>query len=145
MLKHAVLLASLTTTQQAFAPPWLVGIGAIVALGFLVLHVRGLWRAEMPDSRRRIRLANGFLMMAATPLAAYALGWVSFSQTRLFTFAWTAITGMVVVIIFLAVADVLNTWRLALGERRKLAPDLAERIRARTGVSDESAGANHRS
>ncbi len=122
-----------------FAPTWLVMPLALVTLILLIVHVLGVLKSDMPASRRRIRIANGALMMICTPVAAYALGIAVPAQARVFAFAWVVLTGLVVVILFLAVMDMFNTWRLAMTERRDVAADVLTRLPRRGSDSTENA------
>lgn len=126
--------------DEPFAPTWLVMPLALVVMLLLIVHVRLLRREAMPASRKRIRMANGVLMMVGTPLIAYAMGVVTPAQARLFPFAWVAVAGVVVVVLFLAVMDMLNTWRLASRERRAISADVLAKLPRsdRTGRGENS-------
>jgi hypothetical protein len=102
------------------APAWFVFPMAFLALLVLAAHVAGLSREEMPDSRRRIRTVNGVLMMFTTPLLAYAFGLADPARPRVFVIVWVLVAGLVTLILFLALSDMLNTWRLNALERREL-------------------------
>ncbi len=72
-------------------------------------------------------------MMLATPVIAYALGIAVPAQARVWSFAWVTVVGLVVVVIFLAMLDMLNTWRLSVGEHRTIAADVLAKL-PRTGT-----------
>lgn len=122
------MLLSAIAPDQPIAPVWLVMPLAFVVLLMLITHMWLLRKDDMPASRKRIRIANGTLMMFATPLVAYALGVAVPAQGRTFAFAWVAVTGIVVVVLFLAIMDMLNTWRLSLTERRAITGDVLARL-----------------
>ncbi|MBS0196075.1 MAG: hypothetical protein JSR77_04895 [Planctomycetes bacterium] len=119
---------TLAISNTPFAPRNLVIVLAGLTFLLLLIHMRGLIRHPMPASRRRIRLANGALMLATTPVTAYALGFVSPAQTRPFTFAWVLVTGMVIIVIFMAMLDIFNNWRLGAKEHREMAGEILGRL-----------------
>jgi hypothetical protein len=83
-------------------------------------HLLSLPGAPMPSSRRRIRMANGLLLLVLTALMVYALGFVgmlpegggSIGHIRAFVIVWLAILGLLPIVLGLAAMDMLNTWRL---------------------------------
>lgn len=111
---------------DAIAPAALVTPVAFLALLVLGMHVLSVARSDMPASRRRIRMANGMLMMFTVPLAVYAFGFASpdSGQGREFALAWMLVAGMLVLIIAVALLDVANTFRLHLPERAKMRSEL---------------------
>ena len=58
-------------------PAWLVLPMAVVTMLVISWHVMAIQRAKMPASRKRIRTANGLLMLFLTALLAYALSIMS--------------------------------------------------------------------
>ncbi len=118
----------LNTLAAGLVPWW--GVMPLAALTMLVVagHVLWLPKAEMPASRRRIRMVNGLLMLFTLPLAAYALGVADPStEKRGFVLAWMLVAGAIVVILLVAMLDLLNSWRL----HRREAQGLIAEIRAR--------------
>lgn len=110
---------------NALAPATLVLPVAVVAIVVLGAHVVSVSRSDMPASRRRIRMANGMLMMFAAPLAAYAFGFADpETHQREFALAWMLVAGLLVLIIAVAVLDVVNTFRLHVPERAKMRAEL---------------------
>lgn len=119
------------------APSWLVMPMAGLTLLVVASHVLSLGRAPMPPSRRRLRLANGIIMMLAIPIGAFALGMADpRSQPREFTMAWMLLTGLLLIVLLVAVADIFNNWRLARIERRRINAELWSRPQEHPGVSD---------
>lgn len=108
----------------ALAPAWIIIPFAAVTLLVLAGHVLALGGADMPASRRRIRLANGLVMMFATPLTAYAFCIAAPEEPRVFTIVWTLVAGLLFLVVMLAGLDLLNTWRLLASERRRLRAEL---------------------
>lgn len=74
---------------------------------------------EMPESRRRIRSANGVLLLAITMLLTYALGYVgmlpsgggAIGHVRAFVVVWMVILALVPVVLLLAAMDMVDTAR----------------------------------
>lgn len=100
-------------------------VGAVVVV-LLAVHMRALAVAEMPESRRRIRTANGWMMLLATPVTAYAFGLASPSDPRVFLLSWLAVAGLLAIVLFLAGIDILNTGRISLDDRQNLRQDLRD-------------------
>lgn len=119
---------------ESIVPAWLALPLAAVLLFVLAVHLHALARSAMPASRKRIRIVNGLLMMLATPAAAYAFGVASTEDQRRFVLAWVLVGGLLLMVIFLALLDILNTSRLHLRERAELRRDLAS---ARAALSEE--------
>jgi hypothetical protein len=107
-------------------PLWIVLLLGGSAATVIVMHLALLAGAEMPARRRRIRLANGVLLLAVTVLLTYALGFVgmlpsgggSIGEIREFVLVWLAIIGLIPMVLALAALDVINTWRLQREARR---------------------------
>ncbi len=111
-------LASLSV--QPLAPLWFVAPMAATAFLVVAAHLLACLHAEMPPSRRRIRLANGTLMLLTLPVLTYALCFVAPSDGRPFIIAWTMLAGSTTLVMGLAWLDVANNLRLAARERRAL-------------------------
>ncbi len=122
-------------------PTWLaISIASFMLLA-LMLHMTWVRSAEMPESRRRIRTVNGWLMLGAIPLLAYAFGIAPPSQARLFVLVWAASVGLIGIIVMLAMLDILNNWRI---HRRRAAllrreMELLRRSPAATPLAETSA------
>jgi len=120
--------------QSSFTPIaslWLVGPLAIITLLLLAGHVHLTARICQPDSRRRIRMANGMLMMMLVPLATFALTLVAPTQQRIFVIAWMLVAGLITIILMLALMDASNTMRLHTTARRELRAMLREQLLAK--------------
>lgn len=111
-------LASLSV--QPLAPVWFVVPMAATTMLVVAAHLLACLHADMPPSRRRIRLANGTLILLTLPVLAYALCFVSPSEGRPFIIAWTVLAGSTTLVMTLAWLDLLNNVRLAARERRAL-------------------------
>lgn len=117
-------------------PGWLVLPAATITLLVIAAHVVATGSAGeergLPVRRRRLRIANGLLMMFVTALLAYALGVAGViedptarpDQTRRFVLVWMSIVGLVCLVVALACADALATVAHAWSVRRALRQEL---------------------
>ncbi len=127
----------LPLTSAALLPAWLVVPIAAAAVLVLAAHVMAIQQEPMPARRRRIRTANGLLMMLVSSLLAYALGvapsvgnpTTNPDAARTFLLVWSAIMSLLAVVIGLAALDVAHTASLAVGVRRKLREELRTQLR----------------
>lgn len=114
------------------APTWFVLPLALVALvlqaGYL-MAIREAKPEQMPPSRKRIRVATGWLSMFAIPLAAYGFGIASPSDPGTFTIVWMLVIGLIAAIVMLAVLDSVNTVRLSRKDGDRLRRELRERLK----------------
>lgn len=103
-------------------PAWLTVPLAGLTLLVLAVHVLLLHRSAIEPRRRRIRIANGLLMMVTTPLIAYGFSIATPSPQTAgnFVLAWTAIPALLFIIIMLGLFDVLNTLVVHRREFKKL-------------------------
>ena len=114
------------------APSWFVLPLALVALvlqaGYLIA-IKELGPDRMPPSRKRIRVATGWLIMFAIPLSAYGFGIAHPGDAGTFAIVWMAVIGMVTGIVMLAVLDAVNTMRLHRKDGRAIRRELREGLR----------------
>ena len=118
---------------------WLVLPMAAVALLATAAHLIALKEAPpgaLPESRRRIRTAAGWVIMFAVPLSAYAFGVATPGRAGAFMLVWTAVVGLVGVVLLLAMLDAMNTVRLHRRATRRLRRDWR---RIREGDRDDLA------
>lgn len=107
------------TLANVTLSPWIALPLAAVALILIAWHSTGLDRRPMPPSRRRIRQANSWVMMLCVPLLAAGTSVVSAnSSPRAFVLIWTVVALLVLLSVLLAIADALNTWRIAAAAQR---------------------------
>jgi hypothetical protein len=109
------------------APAWLVLPLAAVALLATAAHIIVLREAPagaIPESRRRVRIATGWVIMVAIPLTAYGFGIADPDRPGVFMMVWTAVIGLIGAILLLAMLDAANTVRLHRAERRRLVNEL---------------------
>lgn len=110
------------TGQSVAVSPWIALPIAAVAMALVGWHASGLAGADMPRSRRRIRIANSWVMLLGIPLLAAGSSVIDPQRSpRAFVLVWLAVGVLLLLCVGLAVADALNTWRLAGAERRDAA------------------------
>lgn len=127
-----------TSAPGVLAPAWFVVPLACITLGLVYAHLRAQAKAEMPESRRRIRSACGLLLLLLPALLTYALSMVSPQRPAEFVLAWCAVAGLLFLIVLTAVADVLNTLRIHRRESAALRAEmlgLRRRVRVLAGGS----------
>lgn len=110
---------------QSLLPPWVAFPLAGAVLVFLAGHMIALRQVSMPESRRRIRTANSWMMLAVTPLVAVLFGYASSATPRLFVLTASAVITLIGAMLLLACADLFNNARIAHRERRKLDLEIA--------------------
>jgi 4-amino-4-deoxy-L-arabinose transferase-like glycosyltransferase len=120
----------LTGTTNPVLPPWVVLPAAAATMLVVAAHILVMPTIEMPASRRRIRTVNGFLMLFATALLAYAFGMATESAPRRFAVVWSAVVLLLAVIVAIAMLDVLNTVRLGFRDRRRMREGLRDDLHA---------------
>ncbi len=101
-------------------PAWLVVPTSLLLLMAVAVHMHAMRDAPMPESRRRIRTANGWLMLLTVPLATYAFCMLRTDNPRLFVLVWAAVVGLVGLVVMVAMVDMLNNVRLASLARKRL-------------------------
>lgn len=115
-------------------PPWIALPAAGLVMLFIAGHVLAQHRADVPPSRRRIRVASGVLMMITAGLLGYGFGVVTPAQPGMFALTWMAILGLLVIIVGVAAMDVVNNLRLHAHARRELRRAMARPLAERKGV-----------
>jgi hypothetical protein len=137
-------LTGLTLAAGSLAPGWLVLPLAALALLATAAHIIALREAPkgaLPESRRRIRIATGWVIMAAIPLTAYAFGIATPSSVGTYMTVWMAVTALIGAILMLAMLDALNTMRLHRADARRLRDEFrrihGEGPGARSGGDDD--------
>lgn len=123
--------AATAVPQGPLVSAWLAMPVAGFVLALLALHMRSLAAAPMPESRRRIRIANGWIMLFATPVTAYAFGMATPDNPRGFVLAWLAVAGLLGIVLLLAGIDIVNTGRISAAARRQLQRELRDHLQGR--------------
>lgn len=110
--------------DRPIAPAWLALTLGMVTLVVVAGHLMALRAAEMPESRRRIRTVSGVVILMATPLVAYAFGIVTPSEAKAFTLAWSAVMGLLGLILILAALDIVNNGRIYREQHRAMRAEM---------------------
>ncbi|MCA9281601.1 MAG: hypothetical protein H6812_08440 [Phycisphaeraceae bacterium] len=114
-------------TSGAPIPPGLAIPIAIVGMIVVAAHAQALAKAPgVPESRRRVRLANAVLMLLTIPLLTAGFSLISsVQQPRVWVMVWLVSFLLVGMILLLAVIDTLNTVRIGRERRRELRDSLS--------------------
>ncbi|TVQ59374.1 MAG: hypothetical protein EA379_11020 [Phycisphaerales bacterium] len=108
-------------------PAWLIMPVALLGMLFIAWYTVAVERSDHPVSRKRIRTANGWVMLLAAPLVGAGFSLVNAeSQPRAFLLVWAAAMLLVLLSVALAIADMFNTMRLARKKREELAMSLSD-------------------
>jgi len=107
--------------------PWFVLPVAAVMMLAVAAHITVTEKSAQPRSRRRIRIANGWVMLVGVPLIAAGFSIISPEvNRRAFVLVWLMVMGLVLISLGLAGLDILNTMRLTLRDRRRLREGLRD-------------------
>ena len=113
-------------------PAWLVlpiaAVALILQAGYLIA-IKDATPEIMPPSRKRIRVASGWLSMFTIPLSAYGFGLASPSDAGTFTIVWILVIGLIGAIVTLAVLDAINTMRLHRTDGDQVHKELRDKLR----------------
>jgi len=114
------------TLAQSIVSPW----AAIPLAGIVMLIIAGhIVRVEdgpAPRSRKRIRMANGWVMLTTAALLAAGVGvFDPQSQQRAFVMTWLLVIALLLVCVTLAMWDVGNTLAIARRTSRRLKREAA--------------------
>lgn len=121
-------------------PMLVTGPIAAVLFALVVVHLVYLVPHTLPMSRRRIRRANGLVMLVAIPLVFAGFSLVSHrTQPALWATVWVAAGSLLVFAVVLALVDMLNTMRLHRSAQVRLRHDL----RRRSDAHVSGGNANH--
>lgn len=115
--------------MNGLAPMWISGPLAMITLVVVAAHLLAMRGAAMPESRRRIRTANGWLILVATPVLAIAFSVVSPDHPRRFALVWAVAIAMLGLIIVMAFVDMANNLRLAHLQRRQFGRSMGHELR----------------
>lgn len=102
-----------------FIPAYVTLPIAAMSMLAVAAHLLIVERHTTNFVRRRIRLANGWVMLISIPLIAAGFSFIDpDTKPRMFAIVWITIVGLVSLSIVLAMADILNTF---IHTRRSLA------------------------
>lgn len=107
--------------NQGVLPPIAVLPVAILAVLVVAAHLAALHADHtVALSRKRIRTANGVVMLVASVALAYAFAFAPVNNPARFTIAWGAAIMLLTVVLALSSLDALNNVRLARLQRRRV-------------------------
>ena len=107
--------------NQGVLPPIVVLPLAVLTVLLIAAHLAALQADQsVPLSRRRIRTANGVVMLVTTLTLAYAFAYASATDPARFTLAWGASIMLLTIVLALSSIDVLNNLRLTRLQRRRV-------------------------
>ncbi|MBN8645427.1 MAG: hypothetical protein J0L61_09345 [Planctomycetes bacterium] len=107
-------------------PLWAAAPVAAVLMLAVATHAVSIGSSDHPASRKRIRQANGALILLVIPLITAGVSVLDpTANPREWTLVWLAVFALLGIIVTLAVTDVLNTLRLARTARRAMHRRLA--------------------
>lgn len=108
-------------TPSAIISPFLTLPLASVLMVVIAIHIEHTLEHTSPRSRKRLRMANGWVMLLVVPLLATGSSLVNAdTHPRLFALVWTTAILFLMLALLLACADVLNTLRLTIRSRTTL-------------------------
>lgn len=123
------------------APAWIVFPMALAAMVVVAGHLSALARADMPASRRRIRRANGWLMMFLVVGMACAAGLAT--TQRVFVMLWMFVAGLTGLVLILAWLDAVNSLRIHRRDRLQLQQHARQLVAARLRTSSAAPEPSH--
>ena len=107
-------------------PLWL-GVGlAVIAMVATAAHMNSLRDADVPESRRRIRMMNGWVLVVLAPVSAWAFCMVRPVDQKEFVFAFVIVIFLLLVAVTMACLDAVNSLRLQRQTQRELREEIAK-------------------
>lgn len=118
-------------------PGWVVLPVVSVTLLVVAVHVLMTHEGDLPPRRRRLRVANGLLMMLLVALLGYALGVAAVVEeprtapaaAREFVIVWLSIVGLVAIVVTMAGADAIATVAHGWGIRKQLRREMRDGLK----------------
>ncbi|HBS29305.1 MAG TPA: hypothetical protein DEB06_07605 [Phycisphaerales bacterium] len=102
-------------------PAWFTAPAAAIMTLAVLLHALATARSNHPPSRKRIRIANAFVITAALPLLVLGFSVIDHAaRPGQWTLVWMSALALLAISISLAMADVLNTLRLVARHQHRL-------------------------
>ncbi|MEQ8770846.1 MAG: hypothetical protein RIB60_10105 [Phycisphaerales bacterium] len=121
-------------SPHPIAPAWIVlplsAVALVVIAGYLVALRAAPTTEVLPPSRRRIRMASGWVSMITVALLAYGFGVATPANARVFMLVWIAGTAMVGLVLMLAFIDLADSYRIRRDADRARRRELAAARRA---------------
>ncbi len=105
-------------------PMWLGVSLAVIAMIATAAHMNSLRDADVPESRRRIRMLNGWVLVVLAPVSAWAFCMVRPMDRNEFVFAFAVVTFLLLIAVVMACVDAANNLRI----QRDTAKELREEV-----------------
>ena len=116
--------------MNGLVPIWVSAPMAMLTLVAVAAHLIAMRGAPMPESRRRIRTANGWLILITVPVLAIAFSVVSPQQPRRFALVWAVAILLLALVVLMAFLDMGNNLRLARHNRQQLRRSMGRHLRS---------------
>jgi len=121
--------------------PWIILPLTLASMLIVSAHVTLTQASDAPASRKRLRVANGWIMLITLPLLAAGVSLIAPERDpRLFVLTWTVVVLLVTVSVVIAAADVANTLRLVRRDRQRHVARLLARRRERDARGEPRSG-----
>lgn len=136
---------------ETLLSPWVVIPLAGATMLITAVHVLAVEVSGLDKLRKRLRIANGVMMMLIAAMLAYALGVAEVvldprlqpGSARAFVIVWLMIVGLLGIVVALAIADAIGTAAYGLGQRSALRREFREKLAGgEDGDGRGSAGAS---
>ena len=106
-------------------PLWLGVPLAVIAMVATAAHMNSLRDADVPQSRRQIRMFNGWVLVVLAPVSAWAFCMVRPMDKQEFVFAFAVVTFLLFVAVTMACVDAVNNLRLQRETQKELREEVA--------------------
>jgi len=133
-------------TPGILPPVLIVPLAGLMMLA-VAAHLSATERSDQPVSRKRIRLANGWVMLVTLPLLAAGFSLIDpRASERAFVLVWMGAIGLLGICVLLAFVDIGNNLRLSARTRAERAHASVEEVvrafregRSRSGEQGDEA------
>ncbi|MEO1279920.1 MAG: hypothetical protein AAFV77_13255 [Planctomycetota bacterium] len=127
--------------MNGIVPIWVSAPLAMLTLVVIAAHLIAMRSADMPESRKRIRTANGWLMLITVPVLAIAFSLVSSANPRQFALVWAIAILLLGLVLVMAFVDIGNNLRLAREKQKRLHRTLGSQLRSELAARSKDADA----
>jgi len=127
--------------MNGLVPIWVSAPLAMITLVAVAAHLTAMRSAKIPESRKRIRTANGWLMLVTAPVLAIAFSVVSPAMPRRFALVWAIAILLLGLVLVMAFVDIGNNLRLARQHHRRLHRSMGAQLRSELSGRSKDADA----
>ena len=127
--------------MNGIVPIWVSAPLAMLSLVVIAAHLIAMRSADMPESRKRIRTANGWLMLVTVPVLAIAFSLVSSANPRQSALVWAIAILLLGLVLVMAFVDIGNNLRLAREKQKRLHRTLGSQLRSELAARSKDADA----